>query len=156
MESIITLYKIGHGPSSSHTMGPANAAKYFKNVYHNADKYKVTLYGSLALTGKGHLTDQAILETLSPIKTEIIWNVRETSIKHPNTMDFEASLNGKVLGSNRFYSIGGGAIQIEGDTTTNTVNSLYKEKNGEEIINLCKTNKWELIDYVKHYESKEF
>jgi L-serine dehydratase len=141
MESIITLYKIGHGPSSSHTMGPANAAKYFKNVYHNADKYKVTLYGSLALTGRGHLTDQAILETLSPIKTEIIWNVKETNIKHPNTMDFEALLNGKVLGSDRFYSIGGGAIQIEGKSINNVVNSLYKEKNGEEIVNLCKANK---------------
>jgi L-serine dehydratase len=72
MESIITLYKIGHGPSSSHTMGPANAAKYFKNVYHNADQFKVTLYGSLALTGRGHLTDKTILETLAPIKTDIV------------------------------------------------------------------------------------
>lgn len=71
MQSIQTLYKIGHGPSSSHTMGPANAAKYFKNQFPHADEFIVTLYGSLALTGKGHLTDQAILQTLSPIKTTI-------------------------------------------------------------------------------------
>jgi L-serine dehydratase len=71
MESIKTLYKIGHGPSSSHTMGPANAAKYFKNLYPYADEFTITLYGSLALTGKGHLTDQAILQTLAPLKTNI-------------------------------------------------------------------------------------
>jgi L-serine dehydratase len=71
MESIKTLYKIGHGPSSSHTMGPANAAKYFKNRYPSADAFNVTLYGSLALTGRGHLTDQAVIQTLAPIKTNI-------------------------------------------------------------------------------------
>jgi L-serine dehydratase len=71
MQSIQTLYKIGRGPSSSHTMGPVNAANYFKKCFPSADKFVVTLYGSLALTGRGHLTDQAIMQTLAPVKTII-------------------------------------------------------------------------------------
>jgi L-serine dehydratase len=71
MQSIKSLYKIGHGPSSSHTMGPSSAAKYFKRLHPLADHFEVTLYGSLALTGRGHLTDQAIIHTMAPINTTI-------------------------------------------------------------------------------------
>ena len=74
MNSIKEIYKIGHGPSSSHTMGPAKACIIFKNKYPDADLYEVELFGSLALTGKGHLTDKAIIDELQPVKTVIKFN----------------------------------------------------------------------------------
>ena len=74
MQSLLELYKIGNGPSSSHTMGPKRATEKFKNQYPEADKFKIILYGSLALTGKGHLTDYIIKETLSNYEVEIIFD----------------------------------------------------------------------------------
>lgn len=67
MESIKQIYRIGHGPSSSHTMGSMRAAKIFLERNSRATRFQVTLYGSLAATGKGHMTDSAILEILTPV-----------------------------------------------------------------------------------------
>ena len=87
MESLKELYKIGNGPSSSHTMGPKKAAERFAERCHDADAYRVTLYGSLAATGKGHLTDAAILSVLEPLApTEIVWKPEVVLPFHPNGM----------------------------------------------------------------------
>ena len=114
MKSLKELYKIGNGPSSSHTMGPKKAALLLKEQYPDADLYKIILYGSLAFTGKGHLTDKIIDEALKPSNVEIIFNKEEKELKHPNTMDLIAFKEEKELGKFRVYSIGGGSIQIEG------------------------------------------
>jgi L-serine dehydratase len=141
MYSIKSVYKIGHGPSSSHTMGPANAAKFFSKKYPNATSYKVTLYGSLALTGKGHLTDKAIINTFAPKKVEIVWNAKDTSIEHPNTMDLVAYHQDKMLGALRIYSIGGGAFTIKGEPANKREVDVYKLKTATQILDICKKNK---------------
>ena len=89
MESLKELYKIGNGPSSSHTMGPKKAAERFAERSRDVDSYRVTLYGSLAATGKGHLTDMAILSVLEPIApTQIVWEPKVVLPFHPNGMLF--------------------------------------------------------------------
>ena len=88
MQSIKTIYKIGPGPSSSHTFGPMMASKYINEQYPEATNFKITLFGSLALTGKGHLTDKIILKTLGASKCEIIFDMK-TPVEHPNTMIIE-------------------------------------------------------------------
>ena len=87
MESLTELYKIGRGPSSSHTIGPEKACMFFKNKNADADKFKAVLYGSLAKTGKGHGTDNVIKKTFFPIDCEIEFNYTDTDILHPNTME---------------------------------------------------------------------
>ena len=97
MESLKELYKIGSGPSSSHTMGPKRAAERFAERCRDVDAYRVTLYGSLAATGKGHLTDTAILSVLEPVApTEIVWKPEVVLPFHPNGMLFEGLKAGKV------------------------------------------------------------
>lgn len=111
MDSIKSIYKIGRGPSSSHTMGPQASAKAFKIKTPEAASYRVTLYGSLAATGKGHLTDRSIIDELSPKQTEIVWRSDITPEFHTNGMLFEAlDGNGKPFCTHTFYSIGGGFI----------------------------------------------
>lgn len=88
MQSIREIYKIGRGPSSSHTMGPEKAAKVFLEKYKNAESYKVILYGSLAKTGKGHHTDLAINSVLGAERTEIVFDTETVGLPHENTMDF--------------------------------------------------------------------
>ena len=114
MESLRELYRIGRGPSSSHTMGPSFAAQRFKEAHPEADSFRVTLYGSLAKTGKGHLTDTAVAEALAPLPAEIVFDMETEELPHPNTMDLEALEGGKLLGRWRVYSVGGGKITIEG------------------------------------------
>lgn len=110
MDSIKKIYKIGHGPSSSHTMGPKKAAEIFLKKNTNANNFKVHIYGSLALTGKGHMTDVAILDTLGD-KGEIIWHPKELLPLHPNGMLFEAfDKNSKLFDSWKVYSVGGGDL----------------------------------------------
>ncbi len=114
MESLQELFRIGRGPSSSHTMGPSHAAALFGESFPQADGFQITLYGSLAKTGRGHLTDVAVKDALSPRPAAVIFNTEAAELKHPNTMDLEAFLNGTSLGSWRVYSVGGGKIEIEG------------------------------------------
>lgn len=91
MKSIRDLYKVGKGPSSSHTMGPERAARIFKQENPDAERYEVTLYGSLALTGVGHGTDRVLSEVLAPTRTEIIFSQKDPGdLRHPNTLDFAA------------------------------------------------------------------
>lgn len=153
MKSLRYLYRIGHGPSSSHSIGPYRAAKYFRKRYPEAISYEVVLYGSLALTGRGHLTDKTIMETLSPIHTSIVFDYK-TQVPHPNTMDFTMFFeDGKSI-TKRVFSVGGGAIRIDGELEE-AEEEVYPEKNFAEISELCKKNNWSLVDYVRHYEGDE-
>lgn len=147
MKSIKELYKIGNGPSSSHTMGPKKAALLLKEKYPTADLYKIILYGSLAFTGKGHLTDKIILEALKPSNVEIIFNKEIKEIKHPNTMDLIALKNEKELGKFRAYSIGGGSIQIEGEDFQEE-QDIYDFTTYTDIKNNCKEKNISLLEYV--------
>ncbi|MCY3023399.1 MAG: L-serine ammonia-lyase [Planctomycetota bacterium] len=122
MESLKELYRVGAGPSSSHTLGPRLAAERFAKRTPQAASYRVTLYGSLAATGKGHLTEQVIREVLTPRITELIWRAEQTLPEHPNGMEFEAlGASGEVLERWRVYSIGGGALRAEGETAQSAV-----------------------------------
>ncbi len=151
MKSLKSLYKIGHGPSSSHTMGPNNAAKLFGKEYDNADFVKVVLYGSLAKTGKGHMTDKAIREGLLPTESEIIFCEDDVVLHHPNTMEFFAYKNEEQIGFWRVFSIGGGSIEIEGRGVASEV-EVYPHKNFEEIKTYCLENKIRLWQYAERFE----
>ena len=120
MKSIIELYRIGTGPSSSHTMGPRKAAEMFVERHPDAASFKVTLYGSLAATGKGHMTDVAIIDTLQPAApVEIVWQPKVFLPFHPNGMTFAAlDADNKILENWTVYSIGGGALAENNDNPT--------------------------------------
>ena len=133
MKSLRHLYKIGRGPSSSHTMGPEKASRYFLGETEDADSYKVVLYGSLALTGKGHRTDAAIEMTLGDRLEEIVFDTETTELPHANTMDFFAYKNGVEIRRARILSIGGGDIRIE-DCPEAEAPEIYTENSLKEII----------------------
>lgn len=154
MQSLKELYKVGNGPSSSHTMGPKRATEKFKNEHLDADKFKVILYGSLARTGKGHLTDYIIKKVLEGYKTELIFDTDYKCEVHPNTFDIFAYKKGQLLDKWRVYSIGGGSFRVEGEPET-TVKDIYKEKNYLQIRKYCEKNKIDLYDYVCRVEGKE-
>lgn len=114
METIKKIYKIGYGPSSSHTMGPHKAASMFADRTKNASRYRVTLYGSLAATGKGHHTDMAVTRGLAPKEVEIIWRADIVKPFHPNGMLFEAlDAESQIIDHWLVYSIGGGYLATE-------------------------------------------
>ncbi len=155
MKSIREIYKIGKGPSSSHTMGPEKAAKLFKTEHPEADSFVVTLYGSLSKTGEGHGTDRVIVNTLAPIPTEIVFNNDETiPLPHPNTMDLAAYKNGEQIATMRVMSIGGGDIRIDGREGYQPP-EVYKEKNFAEIAAYCKARNIRISDYVEENEGPE-
>jgi len=152
MESITKMFKIGNGPSSSHTMGPKSAAEIFAEKNPNADSFKVYLYGSLALTGKGHMTDYIILKTL-PKPTEIIWKDDENLPLHPNGMIFEAyGEDGKKLNEWEVYSIGGGEI-MDKDSESNEEN-IYPQNTMADIIAYLEKNGGTLWEYVLEVEGE--
>ncbi|MBQ8796907.1 MAG: L-serine ammonia-lyase, iron-sulfur-dependent, subunit alpha [Oscillospiraceae bacterium] len=147
MKSIREIYKIGKGPSSSHTMGPERAAKVFKEKYPEADAYRVILYGSLSKTGVGHGTDRVVREVLSPTSTEIIFSKEELTGCHPNTMDLFALKGGEQIGTLRIESIGGGDIRVPGQSLLDTPD-VYPENSFAEIADFCK---WRYIDKLSDY-----
>lgn len=115
MDSIKELYRIGRGPSSSHTIGPERACIKFRSETPEADAYRAILYGSLAKTGRGHGTDSVIKKTFAPYECEVEFNAEETNIAHPNTFDLIAYKDEQVIAEARVYSVGGGSIRFEGD-----------------------------------------
>ena len=154
MESIREIYKIGHGPSSSHTMGPAKAAKKFLDKHLHAGSFKVWLYGSLAATGKGHLTDVAICEVFGNRPIELVWEPDIFLPKHPNALKFEAlGQDHQVTDSWIVYSIGGGAI-IDDQTELETKN-IYPLSTLEDILNWCHENGKQLWEFVEDQEKPE-
>ena len=152
MESIRKIFKIGNGPSSSHTMGPKKAAEIFLEKNPDAESYKVQLYGSLALTGKGHMTDYIILETLTK-PTEIIWKNEESLPLHPNGMIFEAfNKAGKLMDSWEVYSVGGGEIMDK--NSESTAEDIYPQTTMADIIKYLEKNGGTLWEYVFEVEGE--
>lgn len=154
MESIKEIYKIGHGPSSSHTMGPRKAADIFLKKNSMANHFRATLYGSLAATGKGHLTDAAVNEVFKGQKMEIIWQPETFLSKHPNAMKLEAfSAENEILDEWTIYSIGGGAI-IDDFSDVETKN-VYQLHTMNDILYWCHNNGKQLWEFVEESEGPE-
>lgn len=153
MESIRQLFKIGYGPSSSHTMGPRNAATLFSEQAKDAARCVVTLYGSLAATGKGHLTDKAILDVMTSLfPTTIEWEPDTVLPFHTNAMKFRAfDADGKEMFSRIYYSVGGGDIVLDGESRT-AGRSIYPLNKIKDIQKWCeKTGKsyWEYVGEIE-------
>ena len=155
MKSIREIYKIGKGPSSSHTMGPERAARLFRSENPQADSFQVILYGSLSKTGVGHGTDRVLRETLAPLPTEIVFSEEILPGSHPNTLDFIALKDGREISRLRVESIGGGDIRIPGREDSES-EEIYVEHSFAEIADFCK---WRYIhtlsDYVELNEGSE-
>ena len=152
MESIKTIYKIGYGPSSSHTMGPGYASEKFLKKHPDVDRYEVELYGSLALTGKGHMTDEIIKKILGKNKTTIIFNYDKIYEYHTNGMLFKAYIENQLIDEWLVFSIGGGDLKELNEPRDVSRDSIYKETTMEEILDYCDRHHMTLPEYVEHYE----
>ena len=149
MKSIKSVYKIGNGPSSSHTVGPYRAAQLFRERFPEADGWRVTLYGSLAFTGEGHGTGKAIRSALPD--AEIVFDPAARELPHPNTMLFVALKDGKELGRMRIFSIGGGSIRVEGEVSDEDA-EVYPQKVFSEILALCREEGIRLVEFIYRME----
>jgi len=155
MESLKELYKIGVGPSSSHTMGPHKAAEEFNRAYPQALSFRVTLYGALAATGKGHLTDFTIKEAFYPKPVSIVWEPNTFLPRHPNALKLEAlDRAGHMQGAQTVYSVGGGEIRTDENFDTPR-RSVYPHKNMEEILDYTSQHNMLLWQYVEKCEGPE-
>ena len=158
MESIKEIFRIGKGPSSSHTMGPQKAAKIFTERHQDASSFQVILYGSLAATGKGHMTDIAIEEVMRPTApVEIIWQPQTFLPFHPNGMKFIAlDIDEKPLDEWTVYSIGGGALsEGKGISDYFTTQEVYPLNSLHDIMRWCNDNGCSYWEYVKKYEDND-
>jgi L-serine dehydratase len=154
MESIKEIYRIGNGPSSSHTMGPRKAAEIFKSKYPNAKLFNITLFGSLAATGKGHQTDIALADALNPAELTIDWKPETFLTKHPTALQLKAYDDSKkLLGEWTVYSVGGGKItDFESDESESKVYDLTTMK---DLISWSKKSGRSFWEYVELTEGKE-
>ena len=153
MKTIREIYRIGYGPSSSHTMGPRKAAEIFVGRTQEAASYVVTLYGSLAATGKGHMTDVAILDVLK--NAAIRWEPGVFLPYHPNGMKFDAlDTDGKVIDSWTVYSVGGGALEEDGKQG-DELPEIYHLNTMTEILRYCEESGKSFWEYVEECEGKE-
>jgi len=159
MRSIRELFKVGFGPSSSHTIGPSRAAKTFLDKHPEASAFRVTLYSSLAATGRGHHTDLAIEKTMEGRNVEIVWKDNDSLPLHPNGMLFEAmDENQQVIDKWEVYSVGGGDLDDGGKYLT-PGKGIYPVKNMEEVLKWCHDNgrhMWELVEMVEGKEIWDF
>lgn len=155
MKSIKELYRIGTGPSSSHTMGPRRAAEMFLARNENAASFKVTLYGSLAATGKGHLTDVAILDVLerhAPV--DLVWEPKTVLPYHPNGMNYKAfDAEGTLLEDWTVFSVGGGALEEEGKHSESP--DVYDLQKAMDIVRWCRKNGRTMWEYVELCEGPD-
>ena len=155
MESLKELDKIGNGPSTRHTIGPRKAAIELSEKNPGADAYRVTLYGSLAATGKGHLTDRAILDVLEPLApTEIVWEPSVFLPFHPNGMKYEALKDGKVTDEWLIFSVGGGALANE-DTPVEPGRQVYDLNTIADIQAWCEANGTTYWEYAEKCEGRQ-
>ncbi len=153
MQSLRELYKIGRGPSSSHSIGPDRAVRRIRGVYPQADNFKVTLYGSLALTGKGHLTDKVIKEAFEPLKCEIVFDYTSPCEVHPNTMKIEV-FNGSVKAAEHLiYSVGGGTVLFDNEKLRGG-KEVYSLNSFDEIYKYCNENNKRIWEYVEECEGE--
>lgn len=150
MKSLKELYRIGPGPSSSHTIGPQRACLQFKEATKGATSYEVHLYGSLSLTGKGHLTDYIAIESLKPIECEVFFH--SETLEHPNAMILKAFMNDTLCKEWTVFSLGGGAIQIKGCEQQEETADIYPHRYLDEIKHYCENHKLRFIDYINECE----
>ena len=154
MKSIREVYRIGTGPSSSHTMGPRKAAEIFLGRHPGAKGFEVTLYGSLAATGKGHMTDEAILDVLNraEVPVNIVWKPEVFLPYHPNGMKF-ATLNSQGFEEDSWtvFSVGGGALEYEGMRQEESA-EIYNMNSMTEIMNYCERTGHSYWEYVEQCE----
>ncbi len=153
MQSIREVFYIGYGPSSSHTIGPYNAVKYILSKYKDIKDIKVTLFGSLASTGRGHLTDYVIDKALKDVPHIVCFNSRKRT-RHPNTMLFEINLLDGSKKKDIITSIGGGVIRINGKPN-NKDKDLYPHQTLSEIMSYCHSYGYSLDEYVLYHEGEE-
>lgn len=155
MITLKELYRIGQGPSSSHTMGPRKAAEQFLAQHPDACRFEVTLYGSLAATGKGHMTDVAILDVLGEERTDIIWEPKIFLPFHPNGMKFRAlDSEGNSSEPWTVFSVGGGALAEEGQQQVNFP-EIYEMNSATEIMNWCISTGKSYWEYVQDCEESD-
>ena len=156
MRTIRELFKIGNGPSSSHTMGPKRASELFKDKNPDADRFEIILYGSLALTGKGHLTDYIIRETFKNKLVDIFFDDKTRCTVHPNTMDLIAYKDDEQIDFWKVYSVGGGAIEIDGQKNIERIPIVYNHSRFSEIKRYCLESEIDLAKYVYMKEDESF
>ena len=154
MTSIKEIYKIGRGPSSSHTIGPERACKIFKGQNPDADSFKAILFGSLAKTGKGHGTDTVIVKTFAPISCEIEFNMDVVDLPHPNTMLLIAFKDGKEIAKTRVFSVGGGYIEFE-NMCPEKLETVYPHDKFTDIAAYCEDKGIKLWQYALEFEGQE-
>lgn len=145
MKSIKELYRIGAGPSSSHSIGPERAALQLKEMYGDA-KFEITLCGSLALTGKGHGTD-AVLRRVLGDSVKVIFDEKRQELPHPNTMYVSVLKDGREIANHTVTSVGGGRIVFGGEDIADTP-EVYKHNSFEEIKKYVTDGEMRLPDYV--------
>lgn len=155
MITLKELYRIGYGPSSSHTVAPRKAATLFLERNPKAVRFEVTLYGSLAATGKGHMTDKAILDVLDEPRTTIIWKPKTFLPYHPNGMKFQGfDAEGHITENWTVFSIGGGALGEEGKQNL-TFEEIYPMNSATEILAWCMHTGKSYWEYVEECEGKD-
>lgn len=155
MQSIREIYKIGRGPSSSHTMGPERAATRFLHEHPEADRFVARLYGSLAKTGAGHGTDRVLRETFAPVQTEIEWIPEpDFALEHPNTLDLLAFCGQRQTGFVRALSVGGGEVRYPGEAPAPR-REVYPEDTFRQIAEFCKAGNLRLSDFVLWREGEQ-
>lgn len=155
MESIKNILKIGNGPSSSHTMGPVYASSIFLKRNINATSFKVELYGSLAMTGKGHLTDKSILSVLGDYRTTVEFHPEICYEYHQNGMKFYAYVDNKEVDSWLVFSVGGGLLKELNEPRDKSPKEVYPHNSMGEILTYITKNKMTLVDYVKAFEEDD-
>lgn len=153
MKSLLQLYRYGMGPSSSHTIGVWNACNAFLKAHPEIDGYKVTLYGSLAKTGKGHQTDKAVASAFGNLNGTVEFNCSERKLPHPNTLDIIGFVGEREVAHQRAMSIGGGAVRVEGESVA-VIPDVYPQKNFQEISDYCKAEHIRLYEYAERFDEK--
>ena len=154
MKTLRELYRIGHGPSSSHTMGPRLAAERYLRLHPEAERFRVTLYGSLAATGRGHLTDRAIYEVLGRERTDIVWRADVVPAFHPNGMMFEViDADAHAREAWTVYSVGGGALAEEGADSLESPD-IYAMDHLDDILHWCERTGKSYWEYVAECEGE--
>lgn len=154
MQSIREIYKIGYGPSSSHTMGPQRAAQMILDKYSDATRFVVTLYGSLAKTGRGHRTDYIIYKTLENYDVEILFDTEKEDLPHPNTLTFDVYKGEELIANETAMSIGGGELVWSGEVKLE-IPRVYPHSTFDEIKDYCNENEIYLWQYVEKFEGEE-
>lgn len=154
MESLFELYRIGRGPSSSHSMAPERACILFREENLTADSFKVVLYGSLAKMGKGHRCEYVITRVFKGKPLQVVYDLESKNIPHPNTMDCYAYKNGEQVDFWRVLSVGGGKFLIEGQRRRESL-PVYPLSHFTEISAYCRRSKMRLWQYVLECEGEK-